>query len=86
MERKHQGHGSVPSEGAVQEAPGAGRAVAEHIWRGGCEHRDEGDSDLLLEEVTLSWGQTRRQQTHVRRGRGEDQEESYRFQVRDALQ
>lgn len=50
----HQGHGSVLSEGAVQEAPGAGMAVAEHIWRGGCEHRDEGDSDLLLEEVTLS--------------------------------
>ena len=53
-ESKHQGHGRVLLEGAVQEAPGVGMAVTEHIWRGGCEHREGGDSDLLLEEVTLS--------------------------------
>lgn len=53
-ECRHQGHGRVLLEGAVQEAPGVGMAVAEHIWRGGCEHREGGDSDLLLEEVTLS--------------------------------
>lgn len=40
-ERKHQGRARQDApEGAVQEAPGVGEAGAEHIWRGGGEHRD----------------------------------------------